>query len=94
MGGTAVKEDSVALGQAKTHLSELVDRVRREALVVTITRHGRPVARLVPLEMVPAGGHLADAKGWLDDDDTFFDGLRGIVRDRSKHHPRAARFDA
>ncbi len=34
--------------QAKTHLPQLLDRVARgESL--TITRHGRPVARLVPV---------------------------------------------
>ena len=34
--------------EAKTHLSRLLDRVARgESL--TITRHGRPVARLVPV---------------------------------------------
>ena len=34
--------------EAKTHLSRLLDRVARgESL--TITRHGKPVARLVPV---------------------------------------------
>jgi prevent-host-death family protein len=34
--------------QAKTHLSELLDRVEAGEEVV-IARHGRPVARLVPV---------------------------------------------
>ena len=35
--------------EAKTHLPQVLDRVARgESL--TITRHGRPVARLVPVE--------------------------------------------
>ena len=35
--------------EAKTHLPQLLDRVARgESL--TITRHGRPVARLVPVD--------------------------------------------
>jgi prevent-host-death family protein len=34
--------------EAKTHLSRLLDRVERgESL--TITRHGKPVARLIPV---------------------------------------------
>lgn len=37
----------VSLFDAKTHLSRLVDRAERGD-VVTITRRGRPVARLVP----------------------------------------------
>ena len=41
--------ESIGSYEAKTHLPRLLDRVARgESL--TITRHGRPVARLVPLE--------------------------------------------
>lgn len=41
--------DTVGAFEAKTHLSRLLDRVARgESL--TITRRGRPVARLVPVE--------------------------------------------
>ena len=36
--------------EAKTHLPQLLDRVARgESL--TITRHGRPIAHLVPVEI-------------------------------------------
>lgn len=38
--------------EAKTHLSQLLDRVARGESF-TITRHGTPVARLVPLEEKP-----------------------------------------
>lgn len=38
---------SVGVGEAKTHLSALLNRVRRGEEVV-ITRHGKAVARLVP----------------------------------------------
>ncbi|HEV2602882.1 MAG TPA: type II toxin-antitoxin system prevent-host-death family antitoxin [Microvirga sp.] len=38
---------TVGAFEAKTHLSALLDRVERGE-EVTITRHGRPVARLVP----------------------------------------------
>ena len=41
--------DKIGAFEAKTHLPRLLDRVARgESL--TITRHGRPVARLVPVE--------------------------------------------
>lgn len=41
--------ESVGAYEAKTHLPRLLERVMRgESL--TITRHGRPVARLVPVE--------------------------------------------
>ena len=40
---------TVGACEAKTHLPRLLERVSRgESL--TITRHGRPVARLVPVE--------------------------------------------
>lgn len=39
---------TVTLVEAKTHLSELLDRVEAGEAVV-ITRHGRPVANLSPV---------------------------------------------
>lgn len=41
--------DSVGANEAKTHLARLLDRVARGE-TLTITRRGRPVARLVPVE--------------------------------------------
>jgi prevent-host-death family protein len=40
--------DQVGVYEAKTHLTTLLDRVERGAQI-TITRHGRPIARLVPI---------------------------------------------
>lgn len=40
---------TVGAFQAKTHLAELLDRVESGEEVV-ITRHGQPIARLVPFE--------------------------------------------
>lgn len=34
--------------EAKTHLSNLLERVERGE-TITITRHGKPVARLIPI---------------------------------------------
>jgi prevent-host-death family protein len=34
--------------EAKTHLSHLLDQVERGE-TITITRHGKPVARLIPI---------------------------------------------
>jgi prevent-host-death family protein len=38
--------------EAKTHLPRLLERVERGE-TITITRHGRPVARLVPAVSTP-----------------------------------------
>jgi prevent-host-death family protein len=43
--------NEVGAFEAKTHLSALLDRVERGE-EVTITRHGRPVARLVPADAI------------------------------------------
>ena len=37
----------VGVFEAKTHLTRLLDQVQRGE-TITITRHGRPVARLIP----------------------------------------------
>jgi prevent-host-death family protein len=39
---------SIGAYEAKTHLARLIDQVERGDSV-TITKHGRPVARLVPV---------------------------------------------
>lgn len=49
---------SVGAYEAKTHFPRLLDRVARGE-EIQITRHGRPVARLVP-EPVPGAADLAD----------------------------------
>ena len=45
--------ETVGLFEAKTHLSELIARAERGEEVI-ITRHNKPVARLVPIESRPA----------------------------------------
>ncbi len=40
--------ETVGAFEAKTHLSELLQRVEAGS-TITITRHGKPVARLVPV---------------------------------------------
>ena len=41
--------ERVGAYEAKTHLPRLLDRIARGESVI-ITRHGRPVARLVPVQ--------------------------------------------
>lgn len=43
---------SVGVYDAKTHFAKLLDEVERGETVV-ITRHGRPVARLIPMKDSP-----------------------------------------
>jgi len=44
--------DTVNIHEAKTHLSRLLERVRR-GTVITIAKAGTPVARLVPVGRAP-----------------------------------------
>lgn len=83
--------ESLGVGEAKASLSELLNRVERRHQVVTITRHGKPVARLVPVELVAGPPHLADARGWVEDADPFFRQLDRVVRARARHRPRGLR---
>lgn len=54
---------------AKTHLSRLIDQVTAGEEVV-ITRHGRPVARLVPIGEAQPRRRLGTLKGevWISRD--------------------------
>ncbi len=58
--------DTTSLADAKAHLSALVSQVEKGA-EITITRHGKPVARLVPVtpeKVVRKGGELAGDPRW------------------------------
>lgn len=53
--------DTVSIVEAKAQFSQLVDRATRGASVI-ILRHGKPVARLVPIE-TPALPRIGALKG-------------------------------
>jgi prevent-host-death family protein len=84
-----VKTTTVA--QAKARLSELIGQVAHAGQSVLITRRGRPIAKLVPVD-APARRHPAKVKGWLDKDDPFFDAVDEIVAERAKRKPRTVEF--
>ncbi|MDA0835602.1 MAG: type II toxin-antitoxin system prevent-host-death family antitoxin [Planctomycetota bacterium] len=48
----ASQTDVIGAFEAKTHFSELLERVSHGE-EITITRHGTPIARLVPMQTVP-----------------------------------------
>jgi prevent-host-death family protein len=52
--------ESIGLFEAKTHLSELVARAEQGDEVI-ITRHNKPVARIVPFVAVGLAGHQRKA---------------------------------
>ena len=77
---------SINVAEAKKHLSELLGRVAYGGEQIVITKRGKPLARLVPATEEPK--HLADARGWLDNEDDFFKAIDLIIEDRDKHIPR------
>jgi prevent-host-death family protein len=55
--------DEVGAYEAKTHLPALLERVQRGEQI-TITKHGKPIARLVPIRRLRAIEKLKEfAKG-------------------------------
>jgi len=71
---------SIPLTEAKARLSELVERLILKKEHAVITRHGKPVAALMPYEewersQAGAAGGLADAKGPGKDSDAEIDRL-------------------
>ena len=60
--------ESIGLFEAKTHLSELIARAERGEEVI-ITRHNKPVAKLVPIggERAPGSLRRLWALGGLQD---------------------------
>jgi prevent-host-death family protein len=79
---------------AKTHLSRLIDQANAGEEVV-ITRHGRPVARLVPAEAIkPRKLGLLEGQGyWVADDfdaplpDDLLDLFEGKVKEPGTEEP-------
>jgi len=84
-------EVTVNIAKAKKQFSELLGQVAFGKKHILITKRGKPMARLVPADEIDA--HLSQAKGWLEDDDPFFDAIDGIVKDRGKHISRILKDD-
>jgi prevent-host-death family protein len=73
---------------AKTHLSRLIDQVNAGEEIV-ITRHGRPVARLMPAAEAQPKRRLGTLKGEVrvgeDFDEPLPDDLLDLFEGKGKH---------
>jgi prevent-host-death family protein len=74
----------INVAEAKKRLADLLGRVAYGKETIIITRRGRPMAKLVPIGQPDIDHHLADARGWLEDNDPFFSQIQTIVKSRSK----------
>jgi len=54
---------------AKTHLSRLIEEVEAGETVI-LARAGKPVARIVPMEVEPSSGRIGFLKGHVKNDDS------------------------
>ena len=69
------------VAEFKNKLSDLLNRVAYRREHITITKRGRPIAKLVPIgDEKPS--HLAQVQGWLKANDPFFDILDNIIEQR------------
>ena len=88
-----IKEQVFNVAEAKKHLSDLLGRVAYGRETILITRRGRPMAKLVPVNQEEESTHLASLQGWLEEDDPFFKVIDEIVTARAAHIPRVYRSD-
>lgn len=86
-----IEIERLNVAEAKQRFSDLLGRVAYGRERVMITRRGRPMAMLVPVEAEPQDSGLAATEGWLDDSDPFFAEIAAIVSDRASHTPRTLR---
>jgi prevent-host-death family protein len=81
-----MNEKTVNVAEAKKQFSELFSQVAFNKKHILITKRGKPMARLIPADETNL--HLSKAKGWLENDDPFFDEIDRIIQNRTKHVPR------
>ena len=82
---------TVSVAETRQHLAEILGKVAFGGESFIISKKGRPMARIVPIEMPKPATEkprsLADVKGWLDDDDPFFANLERIREESRQEVP-------
>jgi len=78
----------VSVVEAKRQFSDLLGRVAYGKERVVITRRGRPMVILIPPDHGWGTPHLAEARGWLENRDPFFETMAQIVEAHRTHRPR------
>jgi prevent-host-death family protein len=72
--GVRVKEETIAAGQFKAKCLQILDEVERTRIPRTVTKRGRPVARLVPMAEAASGSLFGCLKGMLQITGDIVDG--------------------
>jgi len=71
---------TINIHEAKTHLSRLLERVAMGEEVI-ISKGGKPVAKLIPVDALPKKRLLGSAKGKFTVPDDFNDPLPKEIED-------------
>jgi prevent-host-death family protein len=67
----AAKSSEVSASEVKNSWHEYLDRVSRERQEVVVTRYGKPVAKLVPIEPEEGAEAPPSIVGWMRGTVTF-----------------------
>jgi len=70
---------TVAISELKAHCLRLVDEVARGRCELVVTKRGKPIARVVPLDEAPADDALAQLRGTVIGGDRVEDFDTGVV---------------
>ncbi len=81
-------KQTVSIADAKKHLSDLLGKVAYGKESITITKRGRPIAEIIPIEKREKPKHIVDVVGKIVAPRDFTQALEKIIADRKKHKPR------
>ncbi len=56
-------KNSVAISELKTHCLRLVEKVARERRALVVTKRGKPIARIEPIDDIAVDDRLARLRG-------------------------------
>ncbi|MCE5237681.1 type II toxin-antitoxin system prevent-host-death family antitoxin [bacterium] len=83
-------------GKAKAHFCELVRRTELTGEEIVLTRRGRPVAKIVPIQTEPREAAREDwvlrVAGMLDDAPEVLEAIDGVYRSRQNDTFRPLHF--
>ncbi len=78
--------EQYSVAETKKNLSQILGAVSFAKTTVEITKHGKPIARIVPVDDGAGDPPFDKWPGWLSEKDLFFSTMEDIVATR--HFPR------
>jgi prevent-host-death family protein len=75
---------TVAISELKVHCLRLVDEVARWRRELVVTKRGKPIARIVPLDATPADDVLTRLRGTVVGGDRVEDFDTGVAWDAQR----------